>query len=467
MRIRYYNRSGQNLSFEESVETMNEKHMFSNRDLWKLLIPLMIEQLLASLMGTVDTMMVGNIGSEAISAVSLVDSINVLVIQAFAALAAGGTIICSQYLGRREPERANQFASQVVLATTALSVSVMLICLAFRSPLLRLIFGSVEPLVMQDSKIYFFYTALSFPFIAVYNAGASLFRAQKNTRTPMAVSVTSNFLNIGGNAILIWGFKMGVAGAALSTLLSRIFCAVVVMYLLRKPEYELSVTDYHKMRPNFGNIKKIMAVGIPSGIENSMFQFGKLAIQSTVSTLGTVAIAAQAMTNILEALNGICAMGVGIGMMTVVGQCIGAGRDEEAAYYIKKLTGWGEIVLIVSCAAVLAATKPVTILGGMEAKSAKMCFDMMFTITIVKPLVWALSFLPAYGMRAAGDVKFSMTVTCFSMWFFRVVLAVLLCRFTGIGPMGVWVAMFTDWTVRAIFFTQRFRSRKWLRHHVV
>ena len=221
------------------------------------------------------------------------------------------------------------------------------------------------------------------------------------------------------------------------------------------------------MRPNFGNIKKIMAVGIPSGIENSMFQFGKLAIQSTVSTLGTVAIAAQAMTNILEALNGICAMGVGIGMMTVVGQCIGAGRDEEAAYYIKKLTGWGEIVLIVSCAAVLAATKPVTILGGMEAKSAKMCFDMMFTITIVKPLVWALSFLPAYGMRAAGDVKFSMTVTCFSMWFCRVVLAVLLCRFTGIGPMGVWVAMFTDWTVRAIFFTQRFRSRKWLRHHVV
>ena len=157
MRIRYYNRSGQNLSFEESVETMNEKHMFSNRDLWKLLIPLMIEQLLASLMGTVDTMMVSNIGSEAISAVSLVDSINVLVIQAFAALAAGGTIICSQYLGRREPERANQFASQVVLATTALSVSVMLICLAFRSPLLRLIFGSVEPLVMQDSKIYFFY----------------------------------------------------------------------------------------------------------------------------------------------------------------------------------------------------------------------------------------------------------------------------------------------------------------------
>lgn len=446
---------------------MGKKHLFSDKEIWRLLLPLMVEQLLASLMGTVDTIMVSNVGSEAISAVSLVDAINILVIQAFAALAAGGTIICSQYLGRGDRKSAGNAAEQVVLSTTVLSVLIAALCLAFRNPLLRLIFGSVEPGVMQASQTYFFYTALSFPFIALYNAGAAVFRAQKNTKTPMAISVTSNFLNIAGNAYLIWGLHMGVAGAAIATLLSRIFCAVVVMCVLRKPTYELTIRNYRRIRADWNCIRRVFGVGIPSGIENSMFQFGKLAIQSTVSTLGTVAIAAQAMTNILEGLNGICVMGIGIGMMTVVGQCIGAGRDDEAVYYIKRLTIWGEFVMIANCLVVFALTKPITILGGMEPESARMCFVMMAAITVYKPIAWTCSFIPAYGMRAAGDVKFSMLVTCVSMWLFRVTLAIVLCRFTDIGPMGVWIAMFTDWTVRGIIFLYRFHSRKWLRHHVI
>lgn len=450
-----------------STQKMKEKHMFGNRELWALLIPVMVEQLLTSLMGTVDTIMVSNVGSEAISAVSLVDSINVLVIQAFAALAAGGTIVCSQYLGRRDEKNAENAASQVVLATTMLSVLVTAICMAVRAPLLRLIFGAVEAQVMENSEVYFFYTALSFPFIALFNSGSAIFRAQRNTRTPMMISVTSNFMNIGGNAFLIWGLHMGVAGAAIATLVSRIFCAVVVMYRLRKPCYELTVRDYRKIRPDWGCIRRVLAVGIPSGVENSMFQFGKLAIQSTVSTLGTIAIAAQAMTNILEGLNGVCVMGVGMGMMTVVGQCIGAGREDEAVYYIKKLSIWGEFIMIANCLVVFALTKPVTLLGGMEPESAEMCFRMMAAITIYKPVAWVCSFIPAYGMRAAGDVRFSMIVTCLSMWFCRVILAVVLCRFTDLGPMGVWVAMFTDWTVRAFIFVWRFRSRRWLRHRVI
>lgn len=446
---------------------MKENHIFSNRELWALLLPVMVEQVLTSLMGTVDTIMVSNVGSEAISAVSLVDSINVLVIQAFAALAADGTIVCSQYLGRKDKKNAGNAAAQVVLATTTLSLLVTFVCLAVRTPLLKLVFGAVEEQVMRNSEVYFFYTALSFPFIALFNSGSAVFRAQKNTRTPMIISVTSNFMNIAGNAFLIWGMRMGVSGAAIATLISRIFCAAAVMYRLRKPCYELTVRDYHQIRPDWGCIRRVLSVGIPSGIENSMFQFGKLAIQSTVSTLGTVAIAAQAMTNILENLNGIAVIGLGMGMMTVVGQCVGAGRDDEAVYYIRKLSVWGELVLIGSCLVVFAATKPITILGGMEPESAAMCFSMMLAITIVKPLVWMFSFIPAYGMRAAGDVRFSMTVTCLSMWMFRVSLAIVLCRFTDIGPMGVWVAMFTDWTVRGIVFLHRFRSRKWLRHHVI
>lgn len=446
-----------------------QQHMFTNRMIRNLLIPVVLEQLLNSIMGTADTMMVSNVGSAAISAVSLVDSINVLVIQAFSALAAGGAIVCAQYIGQRNKEKANESARQVLFIITAISVAVSLICLVFQKPLLRLIFGSVEAEVMRASEIYFFYTALSFPFIAAYDSAASIFRAQDNTRGPMTISMISNVMNIAGNAIMIWVFHMGVAGAALSTLISRIFCAVVVLIQLRKERegQEIVVRDYFKIRPNWSMIKRILGIGIPSGVENSMFQLGKLAIQSTVSTLGTAAIAAQAMTNILENLNGIAAIGVGVGLMTIVGQCLGAGRKDEAVYYIKKLCVIAEIVVLTSCLIVFALTKPVTILGGMEKESADMCFHMVMWITIMKPLVWTMAFVPGYGLRAAGDVKFSMITSCCTMWACRFCLCVFLIRVMGFGPMGVWIGMFADWTVRGIIFTWRFHSRKWLEHKVI
>lgn len=446
-----------------------QQHMFTNRMIRNLLIPVVLEQLLNSIMGTADTMMVSNVGSAAISAVSLVDSINVLVIQAFSALAAGGAIVCAQYIGQRNKEKANESARQVLFIITAISVAVSLICLVFQKPLLRLIFGSVEAEVMRASEIYFFYTALSFPFIAAYDSAASIFRAQDNTRGPMTISMISNVMNIAGNAIMIWVFHMGVAGAALSTLISRIFCAVVVLIQLRKERegQEIVVRDYFKIRPNWSMIKRILGIGIPSGVENSMFQLGKLAIQSTVSTLGTAAIAAQAMTNILENLNGIAAIGVGVGLMTIVGQCLGAGRKDEAVYYIKKLCVIAEIVVLTSCLIVFALTKPVTILGGMEKESADMCFHMVMWITIMKPLVWTMAFVPGYGLRAAGDVKFSMITSCCTMWACRFCLCVFLIRVMGFGPMGVWIGMFADWTVRSIIFTWRFHSSKWLQHKVI
>ena len=449
------------------TEKVKQQHMFSNKMIAGILIPVVLEQLLNSIMGTADTMMVSNVGSAAISAVSLVDSINVLVIQAFSALAAGGAIVCAQYIGQKNVKRANESARQVLFIITAISVVISLICLVFQKPMLRLIFGSVEAEVMRASEIYFFYTALSFPFIAAYDSAASIFRAQDNTKGPMLISMISNVMNIAGNAMLIWEFHMGVAGAALATLISRVFCAVVVLAQLRQDRQPIVVRDYLKIRPDGKMIRRVLALGIPSGIENSMFQLGKLAIQSSVSTLGTVAIAAQAMTNILENLNGIAAIGVGIGLMTVVGQCLGAGRKDEAVYYIKKLSVLAEIIVVASCLLVFALTIPVTKLGGMEPESARMCFHMISWITVVKPIVWTLAFIPAYGLRAAGDVKFSMLTSCITMWTFRFCLCVYLIRFRGFGPMAVWLGMFTDWTVRGIVFSLRFHSRKWLKHKVV
>lgn len=446
---------------------MKQQHMFTNRMIRSLLIPVVLEQLLNSIMGTADTMMVSNVGSAAISAVSLVDSINILVIQAFSALAAGGAIVCAQYIGQQNQERANESARQVLFIITLISIIVSAICLGFKKPLLRLIFGSVEADVMRASEIYFFYTALSFPFIALYDAAASIFRAQDNTKGPMAISMISNIMNIVGNAIMIWGFHMGVAGAAIATLISRIFCALVVLIQLRRDRQPIVVRDYLKIRPDWPMIGRILGIGIPSGVENSMFQLGKLAIQSTVSTLGTVAIAAQAMTNILENLNGIAGIGVGVGLMTIVGQCMGANRKDEAVYYIKKLSVIAEVTIIVSCLLVFILTRPVTMLGGMEKTSADMCWHMVMWITIVKPIMWVSAFVPAYGLRAAGDVKFSMISSCAVMWLCRFCLSVLLIRGLGFGPMGVWIGMFADWTVRAVLFIWRFHSRKWLEHKVI
>ena len=446
---------------------MEQQHMFTNRMIRNLLVPVVLEQIMNSIMGTADTMMVSNVGSAALSAVSLVDSINILLIQAFSALAAGGAIVCAQYIGQKNYEKANMSARQVLFIITAISVAVSAVCLIFQKPLLRLIFGSVEADVMRASETYFFFTALSFPFIASYDAAASIFRAQENTKGPMIISMISNVMNIGGNAVLIWVFHMGVAGAAISTLVSRVFCAVVVLYQLRKDRQPIVVKDYLKIRPDWSMIGRILGLGIPSGIENSMFQLGKLAIQSTVSTLGTAAIAAQAMTNILENLNGIAAIGVGVGLMTIVGQCLGAGRKDEAIYYIKKLCVIAEIVIIVSCLTVYALARPVTILGGMEKSSAAMCIHMITWITIVKPLVWTMAFVPGYGLRAAGDVKFSMITSCCTMWACRFCLCIFLIRVLGFGPMGVWIGMFADWTVRGILFTWRFHSRRWLKHKVI
>ena len=299
--------------------------MFENKALYALLFPIVIEQLLNSFMGMVDTMMVSTIGSEAISAVSLVDSINNLVIQVFAALAAGAAILCSQYLGHGDKKLSNKTAKQVVLTVTLISVFLVLIGLLLREKLLYFIFGQIESAVMENALNYFLVTLLSYPFLALFQAGAAFFRASSNSKFPMKVSLISNFLNIGGNAIFIYVFKWGVSGAALATLLSRIFCMLVVFIYLRKPKQDIVIENY-KIVPDMPLIWKILAIGIPSGIENGMFQFGKLVIQSTVSTMGTTAIAAQAMTNIMENVNGVFGVGVGIALMTVAGQSFGAGR---------------------------------------------------------------------------------------------------------------------------------------------
>ena len=441
--------------------------LFPRRALWMLLIPLIIEQMLNSLMGMVDTLMVSRVGAEAISAVSLVDSINNLVLQVFAAMAAGAAIICSQYLGRKDEKGCNDAAKQIVLTVVVISSVIMIIGVGFRKPLLHLIFGSVEEAVMTNAQMYFLITALSYPFIALFQAGAAFYRACGNSKFTMKTALIANVANIVGNTLFIFILQMGAAGAAISTLISRALCAFVVFYALRKPGYAIQLKNYFSIRPDLNLIVKILAIGVPSGIENGMFQFGKLAIQSTVSSLGTAAIAAQAMTIIFENVNGMAAVGIGIGLMTVVGQSIGAGRQEEAKYYIVKRAGYAEVAMIISCILVYIAARPVTVLAGMSEESTALCMQMILAITIVKPILWVPSFTPPNGLRAAGDVRFSMITATLTMWLCRVALSIFLMRVVKTGPIGVWYGMFADWGVRGVIFTIRFVRGKWLRFKVI
>ena len=441
--------------------------LFSNKALVALLIPIVVEQLLNSFMGMIDTMMVSNVGSEALSGVSLVDSVNNLIVQLFSAMATGAAIVCSHYVGMRDKEGANNAAKQVVISVGVIALVITVFGIIFKRQILGIIFGQIEPGVMENAVIYFFFTALSYPFLALFSAGSAIFRSYGNSRYPMMVSVISNVINIIGNYILIFTFDMGVTGAAIATFISRVFCMVAVFVALAKPQQDIMVNDYMNIRPDWSLIKTILDIGIPSGIENSMFQFGKLAIQSTVSTMGTAVIAAQAMTNILEGLNGIFGLGVGMCLMTVVGQCMGAGRKEEARYYIIKLCIIAEVGITISCLLVYAMLRPVTVIAGMESTSAALCIEMMTAITIVKPLIWTGSFVPAYGLRAAGDVRFSMTTSIITMWGCRVALCIFLVRTYNMGPMAVWYGMFADWALRSVIFFSRFLSGKWMKKEVI
>ena len=414
------------------------------------MLPLAVDQLLNSFMGTVDTLVVSNLGSAAISAVSLVDSINILVVQAFFALASGGTVVCSHYLGCEKKERATNAAGQLVFITFAMSLVIAIACHLFSNQLLGVIFGQVEPAVMDNAKKYFFFSAMSYPFIALYDDGACILRAQENSKLPMQISFVANGINVALNLIFVWVLHLGVAGSSAATMIARAFAMVAVLYKLRNSKMKIQLRDYFSIRPEWEEIKRILH-----------------AIQSTVSLMGTAAIAAQGMTNIIENLNGIMSIGMGIGLMTVVGECLGAGEKEEAVYYIKKISIAAEVVLIATCLLMFGLTYPITYFGGMEPESAKLCIFMVTCITIVKPIVWIMAFIPPYGFRAAGDVRFTMTTSMLCMWLCRVVLAMVLARVFHMGPIAVWIGMFTDWTIRGIIYTIRFKNRKWLAHQVI
>lgn len=441
--------------------------LFSGRDLRRLLLPLIAELIFTALMGTADTVMVARVGDAAVSGVSLVDAVNNVMLMVFTATSTGGTIVCAQFLGARDRDGANRAARQVLLSVAAISALCGLGCVLLRRQILSLVFRDVEQSVMDAGLTYFLVTAISYPFIGAYGASAALYRAAGNSRRPMLVSAGGNLINIAGNAVFLFVFRWGVFGAALSTTLSRVLQCAVILWLHRKPGQVIVLDRYLTIRPDWKMIRMILRVGIPTGVENGMFQLGRLMVQSTVALLPTAEIAAQAMINTLEYFTSMPSMAIGLGLVTVAGRCMGAGKPEEARSYTILLTIYSELLVILTGILIYLAVKPVCALSGLSRESAEIVVRIMLLITVVKPFVWPLAFTPSNALRAAGDVKFSMLVSAGSMWVFRVVLCAVLIRYLGFGVLGVWIAMFVDWTDRAIWFTVRFVRGKWTRMHVL
>lgn len=441
--------------------------MFTKKQLQKLILPLIVEQILAITVGMVDTMMISYAGESAISGVSLVDMINVLLINIFAAVATGGAVVVSQYLGHGNKKQACHAAQQLITVSVVISGGIMLFSLLFRAQILKLLFGTVEADVMKNAMTYFLISAFSFPFLAVFNACAATCRSMGNSKISMQVSAGMNVFNAIGNAILIFGFQMGTAGAALSTLAARMLGAAVMMILIRNPKNEVYVVFRNLFVWEGEMVRRILHIAVPNGVENGLFQLGRVLVVSIISRFGTAQIAANAVANNLDAMGCIAGQAMNLAMITVVGQCMGAGEKDQAVRYTKKLWAFTYKITVAVNAVILSLLPLLLNIYSLSPEARRYAFILVSIHNGCAMLLWPTSFTMPNALRAAGDVKFTMIVSVASMFVFRIGFSVVLGIGFGLGAIGVWIAMIFDWICRVSFYVWRFVSRRWLDFKVI
>lgn len=434
---------------------------FTRRDLARLLAPLVVEQFLAVTVGMADTMMVSYVGEAAISGVSLVDMLNVLIINIFAALATGGAVVISQYLGARDVPSAKNSAGQLFHLAALAGVGFMVVALAFARPLLRLLFGQIEPEVMDAALLYLRISAASYPSIALYNAGAALFRSMGNSKISMQVSILMNVVNVAGNAICVFGLGLGVAGVALPSLVSRTLAAGLILWRAFNPMNRVHVRPAQCLRLKKGLALRILNIGIPSAFENSLFQLGRVLVVSIISVFGTAQISANAVANNLDSIGCIPGQAIGLGLITVVGQCIGAQDQKAAISYTKKLVGLTYVVDGTLNLLVILGMPLLLGLYNISAETYQIAWMLVLIHCACGIVLWPVSFVLPNALRAANDVRFTMVVSIASMMIWRLGFSYVLGIGFGMGAVGVWIAMVIDWVCRSAFFVGRSVSGKW------
>lgn len=435
--------------------------LYSNKDLKKLTLPLVLEQFLAILVGMVDTVMISGVGEAAVSGVSLVDNINILVINITAAMATGGAVAAGHFLGQKDSESAGKAAWQLILFSLAASSVIFLMLVVFHRPLLYAIFGNVEAKVMSSAVTYLLITAISIVPLAVYNSCAALFRAMNSAKTTLLISILMNAINVIGNAILIFGAGMGVAGAAIATTVSRTVAAIVIFCMMFQTDRQIHIKGRLSWHINGRLIKKILYIGIPNGVENSLFQLGKIMLLSLISTFGTYAMAANAVCNTLAGFNVLPGQAIGLALVSVAAVCIGAGEFEQARYYTKKLMMIA-VISISALSAVLIGFSPwIMKIYHLSAETEQLAIQVIRYHAVLAMLIWVPSFTLPNTLRAAGDVVWTMFIAIGSMWIFRIGASYVFHSRFNMGLLGVWIAMTIDWAFRAGCYGLRYRGHKW------
>ncbi len=435
--------------------------LFTSKDLKKLIMPLIFEQLLAVTVGLSDSLMVSNVGESAISAVSLVDSINLLLNQVFAALATGGAVVAGQYLGKKKEKEACRSTEQLLVFNTIAAIVIMAIIYIGQNFILNTVFGKIDADVMDYSRRYMLIVMAATPFIAVYNSGAAILRTMGNSSVSLLVSTIMNVLNIIGNAVLIYGFHFSVEGVAIPTLVSRIVAAVMVIIILRNQNSVLHINKPFHYKPDRGMIKKILYIGVPSGVENSMFQLGKILLLSFVSGFGTVQITANAVSNTIAGFQILPGMAVGLAMVTVISRCVGAGDNEQVKYYCRKLMKYTYIAMAIVNVVIIAALPLIMKVYKLSEETSECTVRILLLHSICAILIWPISFTLPNALRAANDARYTMIVGVCSMWLCRIICGIMLGKYLNLMAFGIWIAMIIDWCVRSVCFAYRYKSNKW------
>ena len=442
---------------------------FTGRQLTRLIIPLVIEQFLAVLVGMADTVMVSGGNEFATSAVSTVDTLNNLLINLFSAMGAGGAVVAAQYLGHGEQGKACKAAKLLLYASLAVSFLIAVIAAPLRGAIIEGFYGSLNTETKEMCKAYLLMSALSYPFLGIYNGGVGILRAQGDSRSSMISSTIMNAVNIGGNALLIGPCGLGVTGAGLASLVSRAVCALIIMRILCRKKLAIHLEEPFRPEWDRRMLRRILSIGLPSGAENSLFQVGKLIIMVIITRLPAAMIAANAAVNSLSGFPNIPGSAVGLAAITVIGQCVGASNFAQARRYGKKL----QLIIFLSILplnVIIFAFCPVFLgLFGLERTPG--AYEAALQVEKIYCLLSVLFWMPSFGLpnilRAAGDARFTMTVSIISMLVLRVGLSFILVDVFHMQILGVWLAMHADWACRAVCFVLRFRGRRWLEHRVI
>ena len=449
------------------MKSMNEQktepekgRLFSRQDLKKLIIPLFFEQALAITVGMADTMMISSAGEAAVSGVSLVDMFNNLIISVLAALATGGAVVTSQYIGAGKKQDACKSAKQLIYSSGFITIVISVLVILCNHGIISLFFGKIESDVFESAVIYIVISALSFPFLAVYNSCAALFRSMGNSQITLKVSLLMNIINVVGNAVCIYGLHMGVAGVALPSLISRAVAAVVLYRLLSNPGNMVHILK-ERYHVEWDVIKKIFYIGIPSGIENGIFQLGRVLVVSIIAGFGTVQIAANGVANSLDAMGCIVGQAMSLAMITVVGRCVGAGDLEQVRYYTKKLLFMAYLYTAIVNIVILL-TLPWTLrIYGLSRETTELSYILIMIHNGMAIFLWPAAFVLPNMLRACNDVRFTMVLSIFSMFTFRIGFSYIIGVHMGYGAIGVWIAMLLDWLFRTICFVGRYLCGRW------